>query len=467
MKKQIIYVLACCMFMLNVVQARSKTSTATINGHLSFESKTNKITLHHVVNGQLAEHTTTTINANGDFAFQLLIIEPGFYYLDYGQYNNNLRGQVIRFYLEEGLEIKVDVNEESYELLGKNNGYNSLVQEANNMVNKFRGYNRITAMKTYEDFFPFLENEGQKMVEDFKNSINTKDQAFNDLLKLAVQADYESEAFFFFRLPRIAHPKKDNRPALYAELYTDGVKFSNPDILKLDNGVKWMLGYCYYYRYNSGEKPARVDVINNEIKHVSGDELTEVFVLESLKSLRLKPEEYEVVIPPLYKYLTSEESKNYILQFEKQMHTNKGQAGYEFTYNDVNGKPVSFSDFRGKFVYVDVWATWCGPCKGEIPHLKKLEHDYQGQDIVFLSVSVDKLKDQQKWKDFVKNEKLGGIQLMADNAFSSGIAKNYDITAIPRFLLFDKEGKIISTDALRPSNELLRNQFDALLGLEE
>ncbi|GIR11785.1 MAG: hypothetical protein CM15mP23_03600 [Cryomorphaceae bacterium] len=69
------------------------------------------------------------------------------------------------------------------------------------------------------------------------------------------------------------------------------------------------------------------------------------------------------------------------------------------------------SSFKGSLVYVDVWATWCGPCKAEIPYLKSLEQDYHEQNIIFLSVSVDTNKDE--WLKMVKEEELGGVQLWA------------------------------------------------------
>lgn len=128
----------------------------------------------------------------------------------------------------------------------------------------------------------------------------------------------------------------------------------------------------------------------------------------------------------------------------------KGNDAIDFTYPDINGKPVSLSDFKGKYVYVDVWATWCGPCKKEIPSLKKLEKQFHGKDIVFMSVSVDRDAQKQKWEQFVEEKELGGVQLFASGW--SKIAKDYDITSIPRFMLFDPEGKIVSTNASRPSN---------------
>ena len=78
-----------------------------------------------------------------------------------------------------------------------------------------------------------------------------------------------------------------------------------------------------------------------------------------------------------------------------------------------DGKKVSMNDLRGKIVLVDVWATWCGPCKAEIPHLKKLEEEFKGLDVAFVSVSVDKKQDLEKWLHFTRKEQLGGIQLSA------------------------------------------------------
>lgn len=127
-----------------------------------------------------------------------------------------------------------------------------------------------------------------------------------------------------------------------------------------------------------------------------------------------------------------------------------GEAAIDFTYPDIDGNMVSLSDFKGKCVYVDVWATWCGPCKAEIPYLKELEKSFHGKDIVFLSVSVD--DNKEAWEKMIKEKELGGVQLFA-NGWSTEIMKNYSINGIPRFMLFDKDGNIISLDASRPSNE--------------
>lgn len=135
----------------------------------------------------------------------------------------------------------------------------------------------------------------------------------------------------------------------------------------------------------------------------------------------------------------------------------------DFNFTDVNGKLVSLKSLRGKYVYIDVWATWCAPCKAEIPFLQKVEHDYEGKNIYFVSLSVDRMADKPKWISYVKDHKLGGIQLMSDNDFNSEFVKKYNINSIPRFILIDPTGKIVDGDAKRPSDPLLRTQLDKLL----
>lgn len=153
---------------------------------------------------------------------------------------------------------------------------------------------------------------------------------------------------------------------------------------------------------------------------------------------------------------------NYEREHQKLIGLRKGDPSPGFNYPDQNGKNVSLEDLRGKYVYVDVWATWCAPCKMEIPYLKQMDEDYQGKDIEFVSLSIDKIEHKEKWLKMIEEENLGGIQLLADKDFSSEFVMAYNITGIPRFILIDKEGKIISSNAPRPSNPGLREILDNL-----
>ena len=183
-------------------------------------------------------------------------------------------------------------------------------------------------------------------------------------------------------------------------------------------------------------------------------------VLKSVKNVTAKENAYRdfmvVVKNPVYKADIAEVYTNY-----KNMSANAITP--DFVYYDIDGKAVSLKDLRGKYVYIDVWATWCGPCKAEIPFLSKVEAAYHGKNIHFVSLSVDQQKDKSKWTSYVKDNKLGGIQVMADKDFNSDFVKKFNINSIPRFILIDPAGKIVSGDAKRPSDPGLRKQLDSLL----
>lgn len=131
-------------------------------------------------------------------------------------------------------------------------------------------------------------------------------------------------------------------------------------------------------------------------------------------------------------------------------------------YAKYGGGKASLADFRGKYVYLDLWATWCKPCLQEMPFLQKLEEEYMGRNIYIIGISLDQPAARQKWETFVKTHQLGGIQLYAGKAFDSPFIKAYDIIGIPRYILLDPTGHIISNDAPRPSDPKLKELLASL-----
>ncbi|MBR5299722.1 MAG: TlpA family protein disulfide reductase [Bacteroidales bacterium] len=152
----------------------------------------------------------------------------------------------------------------------------------------------------------------------------------------------------------------------------------------------------------------------------------------------------------------------YDMACEKWNQASVGKLSPDFKGVDVNGKEYTLADFRGKYVYIDVWATWCGPCRQEIPYLKKLDNDYKDAQIVFLSLSVD--QDKAKWEKMVKEEAMSGVQLHIGQ--NSSFQQAYRIEGIPHFILLDKEGKILDMKMSRPSMyDATRGRIDNLEGI--
>jgi len=155
--------------------------------------------------------------------------------------------------------------------------------------------------------------------------------------------------------------------------------------------------------------------------------------------------------------------KEITTSYDKLKTVAKGQPSPKFiSYENYAGGTTSLDDLKGKYVYIDVWATWCGPCKAEIPALKELEKKYHKKNIQFVSISVDKADDHDKWLKMIEEDELKGIQLFSDNDWNSDFVKDYLILGIPRFILIDPNGIIVNSNAPRPSDEKLVNLFKEL-----
>ncbi len=128
-----------------------------------------------------------------------------------------------------------------------------------------------------------------------------------------------------------------------------------------------------------------------------------------------------------------------------------GQASVNWSFPDINGKMYSPAYFKGKYIYIDVWASWCGPCKQEIPYLKKLKEKFKDKNIAIIGISVDENKSD--WENILKAEGIEGIQLFAAG-WENPLCQHFKINGIPRFILLDRDGKIINSNADRPSGNI-------------
>lgn len=113
---------------------------------------------------------------------------------------------------------------------------------------------------------------------------------------------------------------------------------------------------------------------------------------------------------------------------------------------DPQGNEHRLAEFKGRYVYIDMWASWCGPCNQEIPYLKELEKTLGNDQVVFVSISID--EDPDAWKAAIKRHNLTGNQFLGNET----LATLLKVQGIPRFLIYDKEGRLLYPEAPRPSS---------------
>ncbi len=114
------------------------------------------------------------------------------------------------------------------------------------------------------------------------------------------------------------------------------------------------------------------------------------------------------------------------------------------TFEDV------LAQYKGKVIYVDFWASWCPPCRGEMPNSQKLHTQFEGKDVVFLYVSFDRAA--AAWKNGIEKMDIKGVHYFPASEANRAVSSKYGISGIPRYMLVDKTGKVINENAPRPSS---------------
>jgi thiol-disulfide isomerase/thioredoxin len=447
-------------FMLAATQAGYETkSLAVISGKWE-RRQPEKIYLYRMEDGALKELASSIVAGDGTFALTCKPDEHGdFFYIG----KNQTQEDRYAFFLKPGEMLNLTVNDSACILNGEISPENTAMILWLEFVREMEAksvYN-MRNRSTYADFFPLLEQK-LKDLQNYPKS-KTGNSAFDNSFEKYRDINLLDIAVSCLFKPRTVHPKQEDFPDYYRKLniadFTEtAYLLQYPDGIGLIDKV--LTAKKIWIEKSEGNSN---DGFMSEISAIRNDTIKGEFALQY--ALRQKTyiglsdfeEKYGKYLITENQKIRLRNRKNTLTQLKESM------PAIDFSFPDITGKEVSLSSFKGKAIYIDFWATWCGPCNREIPFLRKLEAEYHGKDVVFLGVSIDASKNREKWKNFVKSKEMKGVQLFAGDEGSKKLSKAYKISGIPRFVLIGKDGGIVNTDAPRPSSSEIRPLLDSML----
>lgn len=426
----------------------AQTSTITITGEVS-NPTSETVTLNNLDDRYIA---TATI-AQGQFKIKAKITR-GFYLLRHGN-------EVTDIYLDTTDELAISFDGEDYktsmQFTGKGAKRNNYLAKKNRLDNIARKDISVFYEGTPEDFFKKFETL-QTSIKTLQGK-ETLEPFFLEDEKVAL--DYEA-LFTIYMYPKMQDFYFGKKVPLADSYYVPlkDIDYDNEVLFNTQPYYRYLVSSKWKDDIKNADGQAEMQAVFDAVRTIAIKiDLLQSFYY-SMSTLPEKAKEYFAMI-------RSNTSSSQFIDLAKEKltiinNTKKGKPSPDFSFESIDGNVHSLSDFKGNYVFIDVWATWCAPCIQQIPAIKELEETFKNKNIVFISISVDRENAYPKWKDFVKKKELRGVQLYADNSFDSAFIEAYGISSIPRFIIIDPEGKIVNANAKKPSTQQCEEELAAL-----
>lgn len=390
--------------------------------------------------------------------------------LPYDGYYNMILGRVpLHLYLEKGKDLSLNVD---LEQIGESLEFTKDLGAENNFLATKQEVAKVDPREIFqlepEEFLASLKEVNSKL-----NSAMEESSITNTNFKKAEEAEFQYLEASYLNSYEEAYTylTEADEVNLPTDFYSPMKQIDMKDTLayRTSHGYRQMLeGHLHREVAQMEEEKGKnsniqyIELVNKN--YPSGYAKNQL--LKSAAGYGLKADQYLDQVYELYMANQTDESLKAAME-ESYIALSKitpGKDSPSFDYENFKGGTTSLESLRGKYVYIDVWATWCMPCLMEVPYLKEVEKDYRNKDIEFVAISIDDAKDYDKWKNMVEESELVGTQLYAGgDAWQAEFAQSYRVNSIPRFILIDPEGKIFDADTYRPSDKKLRELLDEIL----
>tara|TARA_B110000093_G_scaffold151742_1_gene166331 strand:- start:3321 stop:4730 length:1410 start_codon:yes stop_codon:yes gene_type:complete len=403
-----------------------------------------------------------TIDENGNFRDTLYITEPGAYFYKIGRSYST-------FFLKEGYDLNLSLDADDFFKSRKFKGNGS---EVNNyhvgksaLKNKLVGDAKTFFVVPIEDFLIKIKKNKDTLL-DFLEASTLKGHD-KEIQRKIIEHDYLLTRNNFDRFNNYHTNKHPELPEGY---YAPIIQMDLDDEISFiyDKSYRYLIienwGLTSKQALKNDPSLTQVSFVKNKIKDIKSTKIKDLIVSMLFRQISLKNKNYKADYPRILEMLTADQLKEKLTaKFIGIQNTKPEMPAPNFNYENYKGGKTTLKDLKGKLVYIEVWATWCGPCIKEMPALTQLIKDFKGKDVEFVSISVDSKLDYEKWRKMIPEKNVGGMQLLADKSFESDFMKAFSIGLIPRTLMIDEEGRVITTKAPRPSADNTKRYIDSLL----
>ena len=403
-----------------------------------------------------------SIDENGNFRDTLYITSPGAYSYQIGR-------SYAAVFFREGydLNLSLDANDffKSRKFKGKGSEVNNYHAMRGAVKNILVGDAKAFFVVPIEDFMTKIDKNKDTFL-DFLEASTLKGQD-KEIQRKIIEHDYLLTRYNY---DKFNHYHTKIHPELPEGYYAPIIQ------MDLDDEVSFIYDRSYRnlivenWRLTSKEAMeidpslTQVSFVKNKIKNIKSSKIKDLMVSMLFRQISLKNKNYKTDYPRILEMLTADQLKEKITaKFVGVQNTKPEMPAPNFNYENYKGGKTTLKDLKGKLVYIEIWATWCGPCIKEMPALTQLIKNFKGKNIEFVSISVDSKRDYEKWRKMIPEKNVGGIQLLADKSLESEFMKAFSIGLIPRTLLLDEGGKIITPKAPRPSADNTKSYIDSLL----
>lgn len=401
-----------------------------------------------------------SVNENGHFEDTLKINHSGTYMVAHNS-------GAFPIFLDKGYNLRMNYDTEdlmnSFTFSGDGSEFNQYMQDARGVWNNIQG-------EDIEAFYNLKREDYKEKILEIQEGQEQLLTSVTDIPDNLREKEHKNIGYFslvMLQLFNEIHPMEEFLTRDFTDVFEaySNMNYASQEDFEYSGNYKILIHN--YYRAEAKNLAESEDLEDIQafiitIKDVPNDKIRNFLLYNKVAREIARSDDLDGLYKQYMEISTNENfDKEITDSYNKLKKITSSLSSPKFVdYENHAGGETSLDDLKGDYVYLDIWATWCAPCLNEIPALKRLMEEYEDRDIKFVSISIDQRKDYEKWKQMVIEKDLKGVQLIADNAWQSDFIQDYQIQAIPRFILLDPNGNIITNRAPYPSDENLINIFD-------